>query len=320
MNDIDEILVTGSSGTIGTALTKHLLADGYEVYGTDAVANRWETDLNKRTVIADLTDEGDVSELPSDVDMIVHLGAHARVHRLVEEPEYALENLEMTFNVLEHARRSEIPYFVFASSREVYGNNNGEIVFSEEETNADRSESPYTASKVGGEAMVQSYDNCYDMSTCTVRFSNVYGRYDRSDRVIPQFIARSVTGEPLTVYGAEKVLDFTYLDDCVAGVSSVIENVSKVTGKTLNVSSGQGAYLIELAREINERTPRDSAITIEPSRPGEVKRYIGDISRAQKLLGYEPEYSLAAGLERTIDWYLDHPALMEELTARTVSQ
>ncbi|MFP8952151.1 NAD-dependent epimerase/dehydratase family protein [Natrialbaceae archaeon A-arb3/5] len=304
-NGITTVLITGSSGTIGTALMQRLLSSGYEVYGLDTIANRWEPSLNKRTFIADLTDKRELRDLPTEIDIIVHLGAHARVHRLVEEPKYALENLEMTFNILEQARQLDIPHFLFASSREVYGNNDG-IVYTEGETNADRCESPYTASKMGGEAMVQSYNNCYDLSTCIVRFSNVYGRYDRSDRVIPQFIARSSQGEPLTVYGAEKVLDFTYLDDCVDGVTSMIENFPKISGKTLNISSGRGASLIELAQEINEKTPQNSDITVEPSRPGEVKRYVGDISTAQKLLGYDPEYSLSEGLEKTIDWYHDN--------------
>ncbi|AXR77727.1 NAD-dependent epimerase/dehydratase family protein [Natrarchaeobaculum sulfurireducens] len=313
-----QVLITGSSGTIGTALMKRLLTEGDEVYGVDTVANQWEADLNKRTAIIDLCDPSDFDVLPTELDMIVHLGAHARVHQLVQEPKYAMENLEMTFNLLEFAREFEIPEFIFASSREVYGNND-KVVYSESDTNTDRSESPYTASKIGGEALVQSYDNCYEMSTCTVRFSNVYGRYDRSDRVIPQFIARSYRGEPLTVYGSEKVLDFTYLDDCVDGISKVIKHFPKVTGKTLNICSGQGASLVELAHEINEQTPRNSEINTEPSRPGEVKRYIGDITTAQKLLDYQPQYSLTEGLSETIDWYLDRPSLIEELTSQSVA-
>lgn len=307
---INSILLTGASGTVGTALAERLLSEGYEVHGADITSNRWSSTVDDLTTIVDLCDSEDVSRLPTDVDMILHLGAHARVHQLVKEPQYAMENLEMTFNMLEHARRSNVPNFVFASSREVYGHNE-KIVFSENDTNADRSESPYTASKVGGEALTQSYNMCYDLSTSIVRFSNVYGRFDSSDRVIPLFIAKSEVGDPLTVYGEQKVLDFTYLDDCVGGMTRVVEQFPKVKETTLNISSGEGTSLLELAHEVNERTPNNSMISIDPIREGEIGRYVGDISRAQSLLGYEPEYSFTEGLEETIDWYLDNPAVLE---------
>ena len=308
----ESVLITGSSGTVGTALAERLLTEGYEVHGADVTSNRWSTAVDNRTYMVDLCDTDDVTTLPTDVDMLVHLGAHARVHQLVKEPQYAMENLEMTFNVLEHARQAEIPNVVFASSREVYGDNE-KVVFSETDTNADRSESPYTASKVGGEALTRSYSKCYGLSTSIVRFSNVYGRYDGSNRVIPLFIALSEQGKPLTVYGAGKVLDFTYLDDCIDGVMRVIDRFPKVEGTTLNISSGRGTSLIELAQEVNERTSNESEISVEPIREGEIKRYVGDISRAKSILDYQPQYSFTDGLKKTIEWYLDNPEVLEPI-------
>lgn len=307
--------MTGSSGTIGTALVKRLLDEGYTVFGTDVKPNPWIPEVNDRTQMKDLRDPEEVSDLPTDVDLIVHLGAHARVHRLVKEPERMMDNLEMTFNVLEHARRSGIPNVLFASSREVYGDGN-QIVFSESETSIDETKSPYTASKAGGESMVQAYRECYDLSTCITRFSNVYGRYDDSDRVVPLFIAKSNQGQPLTVFGSGKVLDFTYLDDCVEGLARVIDRFHKVDGTTLNISSGEGTSLIELAREIDGRTPNDSEIRVEESRRGEVNKYISDVSKAEQFVGYSPQYSLVDGLDRTIDWYLDRPSLLDRIQRR----
>lgn len=311
--NVRSVLVTGSSGTVGTALAEKLLAEGYVVYGADAVANPWNQSVDDRTILVDLRKGEEVADLPTDVDLIVHLGAHARVHRLVQNPGLAMENVEMTFNVLEFARENDVPNVLFASSREVYGNTD-RIVYDETATNTDTSESPYTASKVSGEAMVKAFDECYGIGTCIVRFSNVYGRYDRSDRVVPLFIAESARGNDLTVYGSEKVLDFTYLDDCIDGVYRVIEQFPKVRGTTLNIASGRGSSLVELAEAIDARTPRESDIIVEPSRTGEVSRYIADISRAKRILGYQPRYSLTDGLSETIDWYLDRPALLEEIT------
>lgn len=309
---IERVLVTGSSGTIGTALASQLLNQGYVVYCADIKPNRWISEVDERTKITDLRNPDEVSELCSDVDLIVHLGAHARVQNSVKEPKLMANNLEMTFNVLEHARRSDIPHFLFASSREVYGDGN-QTVFRENETSIDETKSPYTASKVGGESMVHSYRECYGLSTCIARFSNVYGRYDDSDRVIPLFIARSDRGRPLTVFGSEKILDFTYIDDCIDGITGIIDKFRRVNGCVLNISSGRGTSLIELAHEINNRTPSESEIRIEPSRQGEVRKYISDVSKAEKIIDYRPQYSLTDGLERTIDWYLDHPSLLDQI-------
>lgn len=309
------ILVTGSSGTIGTALTSRLLTAGYETTGVDVVSNPWLDTVDKRTVIADLRNEEELAALPTDIDLIVHLGAHARVHNLVTEPELARENIDITFNILDFARKNGVPGVVFASSREVYGNRGG-VVREERTTRIDKSESPYSASKASGEALVSSFASCYDLSASILRFSNVYGRYDRSDRVIPLFITKSARGEPLTVYGEEKILDFTYLDDCVDGISRVIDQFPKAAGRTFNIASGEGTSLVELAREIDDQTPNSAEIRIEPTRNGEVGEFIADISAAKKLLGYSPSYGLEAGLSETVDWYLDRPGIREEI-ART---
>lgn len=309
---IERVLVTGSSGTVGTALMSELLDKGYSVYGADLMPNPWSNPINDRTQLVDLRNFDEVSELPTDIDLVIHLAAHARVHESVKDPQRMMENLTMTFNVLEYVRRTDVPHFLFASSREVYGDSDG-IISSERETNIDRAKSPYTASKIGGESMVQAYSECYGLSYCITRFSNVYGRYDDSDRVIPLFIERSSRGKPLTVFGAEKILDFTYIDDCIDGLVGMLNEFHKVSGSTLNLSSGQGTSLIELAREINTQTPSDSDIRIESSRSGEVQKYVGDVSRAERLTGYNPQYSLKSGLKLTTEWYLDRPAVLDRI-------
>ena len=166
------ILVTGSSGTIGTALVERLLANGTQVYGADVRSNPWSDAVEQLTVTADLRRRDALADLPDDVSTVVHLAANARVHELVKEPRLAMENVEMTFNALEYARRRGASRFVFASSREVYGNV-GQVTAAEEDTASDRSESPYAASKTAGEALVDAYGRCYDLDTATVRFSNV---------------------------------------------------------------------------------------------------------------------------------------------------
>jgi UDP-glucose 4-epimerase len=303
----DSILLTGSSGTVGTELALQLLDSGYDIHGVDVAENRWSDRVNDVTKLVDLRDEDAVADLKADVDMIVHLGANARVHQLVQNPERARDNFDMTFNVLEFARRNEIEKFIFSSSREVYGNK-GKLIYDEEDTYTDSCESPYTASKIGGEAMVKAYEKCYDINTSLLRFSNVYGRHDNSNRVVPLFIAQAVRGQDLTVYGADKVLDFTYIDDCVSGITEVIESFEKVQGTTLNIASGEGISLLELARTVVDTVNANVDVHVESNRTGEVSRYVADISRANRLIGYSPKYSFAEGIEETIEWYLNHQA------------
>jgi UDP-glucose 4-epimerase len=308
------ILLTGANGMVGTDLAERLMADGHDVIGVDRVPNRWSEDVDAVTRQLDLTDSDALEELEGEFDMIVHLAANARVHRLVENPSGAEENFEATFNVLEFARRNNVDRFLFSSSREVYGNN-GKLVYAEDDTYTDECESPYTASKVGGEAMVKAYENCYGINSCILRYSNVYGRYDSSDRVIPLFIAQAHRGDDLTVYGDDKVLDFTFIDDCVDGTIRCIDRFGKAKGTTFNIASGTGWSLLELAETVKRGLDANIDINVEPNRTGEVSRYVADISKAEKLLGYTPTYTFEAGIDRTIEWYTARPELLSEIQA-----
>jgi UDP-glucose 4-epimerase len=196
---------------------------------------------------------------------------------------------------------------VFSSSREVYGDIHR---FETEETNADFAftESPYSASKIAGEALVYSYARCYGIRYLVFRFSNVYGRFDndieRMERVIPLFIRKISNDEDIIVYGPEKVLDFTYVDDCVDGVARGVYALAggQVANQTVNLAFGQGNSLVRMAELVGAAVGVKPRMTLEPSLVGEVTRYVADIKRAQELLGYQPRVSLEEGIERTVAW------------------
>jgi UDP-glucose 4-epimerase len=305
------ILITGSSGQIGTNLALRLLDGGHTVFGIDKRINSWTDRIP--TLLQDLGAPfrdfvGGIGSVPyPKVDMVVHLAANAKVHELVQFPHRAMENIALTFNVLEFCRHNNLP-LIFSSSREVYGDIHRYIT---EETHADFSftESPYSASKVAGEALVYSYARCYDVPYIVFRFSNVYGRYDndneRMERVIPLFIERMRAGQPVTVFGREKTLDFTYVDDCVNGIIAGIERLlsGQVRNQTINLAYGQGNTLVHMAELIADALGVDGQITVEPSkRVGEVTRYIADISRAAELLDYAPQVPLDEGIRRAVAW------------------
>ena len=305
------ILITGSSGQIGTNLALHLLSQGHEVFGVDVRPNAW-TDAFP-TLLQDLAApfsdfHGGLGHAPypSDLDAVVHFAAHAKVHDLVRQPARALENITMTFNVLEYCRHNGLP-IIFSSSREVYGDIHRYIT---DESHADFAftESPYSASKISGEALIYSYAQCYGLRYLVFRFSNVYGRYDvdieRMERVIPLFIRRIAGGEPITVYGEKKVLDFTYVDDCVAGVYGGIELLAggREANQTINLAYGQGNSLVSLATYIGEELGITPDMTVEPSRVGEVTHYVANVGKARALLGYTPQVPLREGIHRAVAW------------------
>jgi UDP-glucose 4-epimerase len=317
-----KVLVTGSSGQIGTNLALRLQRDGHEVYGVDKRQNTWTDGFPY--LLQDLAGHyapfrGGINgvEYP-EVDLVVHLAAHAKVHQLVRQPHRALENAVMTFNVLEYARLSHIP-IVFSSSREVYGDVHRFEEYTEQVADFAFAESTYSASKIAGEAFIYSYARCYGLPYLVFRFSNVYGRFDndlqRMVRVIPLFIHSMLRDEPITIYGGhDKTLDFTYVDDCIEGIVRGIEGLAagRVVNQTINLAFGQGNTLVHCAELIAGALDTTPKMTLAPSLLGEVTHYVADLSKARSLLGYDPKVPLEEGIQHAVAWFLEHRGVHPE--------
>jgi UDP-glucose 4-epimerase len=315
------ILLTGSSGQIGTNLALRLLREGHFVFGVDKRPNSWTKDFD--TLLQDLSGQyaafyGGINgvEYP-EVDLVVHLAAHAKVHQLVKQPHRALENVMMTFNMLEYCRALELP-LVFSSTREVYGDVHRFDEYGEATADFAYTESPYSGSKIASEAFVYAYARCYGLRYLVFRFSNVYGRYDndlqRMERVIPLFMHQLGRGEPITVFGGDdKVLDFTYIDDCIDGIARGIERLStgQVANETINLAFGEGNTLVRAAELIAGELGVTPEINRAPSLLGEVTRYVADIRKARELLGWQPSTPLDQGIPKAVAWFrewrADHP-------------
>lgn len=305
------ILLTGSSGQIGTNLAKKLLKNGYDVFGIDKRMNSWTDEYP--TLLQDLSvnfnnyKNGIGNVEYGDIDLVVHLAANAKVHELVEHPERARDNFLMTFNVIEYCRVNKIP-LIFSSTREVYGDIK-RYVTNEKDASFATTESPYSASKISSEAFIYSYAKCYDLKYIAFRFSNVYGRFDndveRMERVIPLFFNKIKANEPIIVYGKEKVLDFTYVDDCVHGIYNGIERLlnGSVVNETFNLAYGEGSPLTQVVDSFEEVLNKKANVSYEDARVGEVTQYVADISSAKKLLDYNPQTKLTDGLKKAAEWY-----------------
>lgn len=302
MKKFKKILITGSSGTIGTRLFEKLLEKGYEVVGFDKNKNIWNPELNKYTVIGNLLRKEDIGKLEKGFDLVIHLAANARVYDLVVSPDLALENIVTTYNVLEFSRKNNIGRTIFSSSRETYGNIKKSIL-REEDVNIQSCESPYAASKLSGEALIYSYARCYNLNYIVFRFSNVYGMYDNSNRFVPLMIRKMKKNEDIEIYGKDKFLDFTYIDDCVEGIIKGVENFDGASNNTFNLSSGRSYGLKDVASIIKNSIKSKSKISIKKNRPGEVVKFSANILKAKKILGYKPKVLIEEGVKNSINWY-----------------
>jgi len=298
-------MVTGSSGTVGTALVQELAAQGFRTIPLDIKPTYWDRRIEKATVHHDLRKPLDNLRIRQIPDVIVHLASNARVHDLVVDPQKALDNYVMTHNILEFARKRGVKRFVFSSSREVYGESPGQRPRKEDSTHVTRIKSPYTASKFAAESLIHAYHECYDIKPVIVRLSNVYGRFDVSERAVPLFIYYARRDRDISIFGEEKKLDFTYTDDAIDGLVRIVKKFDRVAPNTLNITAGKGARIIDVARIIIKDTNSKSQIRLGKKRTGEISTFVADIGRARKLLGYQPKVSLEEGIRLNIEWYLE---------------
>ncbi len=307
-----KILVTGSSGQVGTNLGLALQQKNVTVLGIDRRKNSWVDQIP--AIQRDIAAQGmpTLAELSETVtgfdkpDLVVHLAANAKVHELVKEPRRAHENATTTFNVLEFCRIQQVP-IIFSSSREVYGRPEPPSV-SEDTTDVFHILSPYAAYKMADEMLIYSYAHCYNLNYLVFRLSNVYGRYDgdlaRMTRVIHIFIDQMSRGEPITIFDRSKVIDFTYVDDCVNALMLGIEKLlnREVKNETFNISSNSPASLLHLAETIAKHLNVTPQIIDKPIQPGEISFYIANLTKSKNLLGYKPQVSFEEGIKRAIHW------------------
>lgn len=296
------ILVTGSSGVIGTGLCEGLLEKGFDFCGIDLVPNRWNQRVNEKTVRLDLRNPAEFEKIPKQADFFVHLAANPYVFPSVQNPQLAFDNVLLLLNSLEFCRKQGIKRFLFASSREVYGNAEKKLL-RESDFRLENVESPYAASKVSGESFVYAYHKCFGLDFEIMRFSNVYGRYDMSERLVPLLYRKNCNNEDFVVFGKKKALSFTYLDDVVEGILLGILHFEKAKNRGYNIAFPKATRIVDVARFLQKRMASKNKITVGKTRAGEVEKFCPDISLAQKVLGFRPRIGIEEGLEKALEWY-----------------
>ncbi len=240
------------------------------------------------------------------VEAVVHFAAETHVDRSIADPRLFLEtNVLGTEVMLRVARKHSVERFVLISTDEVYGTLGATGKFSE--TTPLAPNSPYSASKTGGDLIARAYFETYGFPVLTTRCSNNYGQCQFPEKLIPLMLSNALEDKSLPVYGdGGNVRDWIFVDDHSRGVETVL--VHGKPGEVYNLGGCSEKNNLEVVRTILKQLGKpESLITFVPDRPGHDRRYAVDITKAQRELGWSPSVSFEQGIAATVQWYLDHP-------------
>jgi len=311
------ILVTGGAGFIGSHLVERLLAEGgWRVTVVDDFNDFYDPALkranvvghlerdNYRLVEADIRDAAALARVfgAMDFECVVHLAARAGVRPSLREPLlYNETNVTGTLHLLELARTHDVRQFVFGSSSSVYGIN-AKVPFSEEDP-IRQPISPYAATKAAGELLCHTYAHLYGLRCVALRFFTVYGARQRPDLAIRKFARLISEGKPIPVFGDGTTRrDYTYVDDIIAGVRAAID-YQETTYEAINLGESRTVSLSELIALLERELGQEAIIDRQPPQPGDVPQTFADISKARRLLGYDPQTQIEEGIRKFVRWF-----------------
>ncbi|MBU2564065.1 NAD(P)-dependent oxidoreductase [Patescibacteria group bacterium] len=288
------ILITGVKGFVGSYLSSRL-SKKHKIIGVDKKNGKLQDLRNiNNSFFSGLAKK--------KIDMIIHLAANAQVRDSVKDPGLARENIEIDCNILEFARKNNIKKIVFSSSREVYGN---QAIKNYKETDSKTwfTGTPYSAGKVNMESLLSAYKICYGIKYVILRLSNVFGLNDPNYRFIPILFDNIPKDKKVCIFGKEKQMDFTHIDDCVDAIEIVVnkfEILSKQDIPIYNIACAKSTKLIDIARYIKKQLKSKSKIEVKKSHLGEVVYYQANINKFKNLTGWEPKVSVYKGINKMI--------------------
>ena len=307
------ILVTGGAGFIGSHLVEKFLGAGYDVSILDDFNEFYDPQIKHANIASvanqvaihqiDLRDSAAVRALfhREKFDVIAHLAARAGVRPSIQQPQlYYDTNVGGTLNLLQAACSIGIERFIFASSSSVYGVSKT-VPFSED-LHLTQTISPYAATKIAGEFLCSTYSHLYQLQVVALRFFTVYGPRQRPDLAIHQFTRRILAGEAIDQFGDGTTRrDYTYIDDIIQGVMASLHYEGPLFD-IFNLGENETIQLKDLITAIENAVGRKAKINRLPEQAGDMPLTCADISKAKKLLGYNPTTSLAAGLPKFVEW------------------
>ena len=314
--------ITGGAGFIGSSLSKKLLEEGNKVVTIDNFCNfynpkikennikEFEGKENYKIYRADIRDRQAIKQIfdENQIDIVMHLAAMAGVRPSIENPVlYQEVNCMGTQNILEEMKAHDIKNLVMASSSSVYGNCK-EVPFREDMV-VDFAISPYAATKKANEVMTHVYHKLFNMNVMMLRFFTVYGPKQRPDLAINKFTRLMLNNEEIPMFGdGTTSRDYTYIDDIVDGIKKSCEYCMshKYVYEILNIGNSSPVSLKEMIQTIGKALNIEPKIKQLPMQPGDVDRTFADVSKAKKLIGYEPKVSFEQGITNFVKWYKEN--------------
>ncbi len=328
-----KVLITGSAGFIGSALSLRLLERGDEVIGLDCLNDYYDVNLKKARLARTLPHPG-YTDLRINIedrdavadafsrykpDRVVNLAAQAGVRYSIENPQaYIDTNLVGFGNILEGCRHNDVEHLVFASSSSVYGANTN-MPFSVHD-NVDHPLSLYAASKKANELMAHTYSHLYQLPVTGLRFFTVYGPWGRPDMALFLFTKSILAGEPINVfnYGNHR-RDFTYIDDIVEGVIRTLDRVAQPNPawsgddpdsatslapyRLYNIGNNNPVELRQYISVLEECLGKEAIQNLLPLQPGDVPDTYADVEALVQDTGYKPETTIQEGIANFVEWY-----------------
>ena len=331
-----KVLVTGSAGFIGSALSLRLLERGDEVIGIDCLNEYYDVAL-KEARLERTTAHTGFTELRVSIDdrdamadifqthrpqRVVNLAAQAGVRYSLENPlAYVDTNLLGFANILEGCRHNDVEHLVYASSSSVYGSNTN-MPFSVHD-NVDHPVSLYAASKKANELMAHTYSHLYRIPTTGLRFFTVYGPWGRPDMAYFKFTQNILAGKPIDVFNnGNHQRDFTYIDDIVEGVVRVLDKIpepnpewsgdapdsasSTAPYRLYNIGNNNPVELMHYIEVLEDCLGKKAVKNMLPMQPGDVQATYADVSELVKAIDYKPAMSVEEGMSRFVDWYMEY--------------
>ena len=331
-----KILVTGSAGFIGHALSLRLLERGDEVIGVDNLNDYYDVSL-KQARLSHLVDHQNYTHFQTDLEnaeaikdifhseqpqRVVNLAAQAGVRYSLENPQaYVSSNLEGFVNILEACRHNQIEHLVYASSSSVYGSNTA-MPFSVHH-NVDHPISLYAASKKANELFAHTYSHLFNLPTTGLRFFTVYGPWGRPDMALFMFTRAILAGEPIDVFNnGQHKRDFTYIDDIVEGVLRTLDNVatpdenwdssnpdaasSKAPYRLYNIGSNNPVELMHYIETLENCLGKTAEKNFLPLQAGDVPVTSADVDALIKDVDYKPSTTVEDGIANFVRWYKDY--------------
>ncbi len=316
------ILITGSAGFIGYHLTKKLLKKNINVIGLDNINNYYDTNLKKDRIAnlkkykkflfykIDLCQYIKLNNIvkKNKVKFIIHLAAQAGVRYSTKNPKiYFKSNLEGFFNILEVSRHNKIKHLIYASTSSVYGNS--KILPLNENCRTDYPLSFYAASKKSNEVMAHSYSSIYKLPCTGVRFFTAYGPFGRPDMSLFKFTESIINNKPIELYNnGNHDRDFTYIDDIVDGIFSLIKKQSKKTipYEIFNIGNGNPQKIKDYIKFIENKLKISAKVKKLPLQTGDIIKTHSDNKKLKKYTNYKPKTNIEDGITKFVEWYKDY--------------